>query len=125
MNNTILSALLSLMIPTAALAAVQSGNVYVRLYENRIEQAKILVQQREQSLKFQQISMVRQEYLYAQRATSAQTLEREQSLTKTAVLLVDDARAQLQEAMTLRDIAVERTALGLEMPICPGSPIVR
>ncbi|MEZ4752125.1 MAG: hypothetical protein R3B54_16275 [Bdellovibrionota bacterium] len=103
--------------------AAQEENVYVKLYETRVELAKILTQKKEQEFKYHLTQLDRQERLYQRKATSAAELEAHQREAKVAELAVDDARMQVREATIMRDIAKERVALGLEMPICPGSPV--
>ena len=98
-----------------------SSNVYVRLYQTRLEYALGEVSKRTQELKYELIQLKRYEHLYQRKASSAAEFETAQRSAKVAELTLQNAKVQADEAKVMLDIAIERVALGLEMPICPNS----
>ncbi len=90
----------------------------IRMYAQRVEQAKARRGQKEETLKVLKIDRWRTETLYKANAVSAEELDMIRQEVEIAALQTQDLEFAIKEAEALLDIAVDRISIGLDMPIC-------
>jgi len=109
------------IVPTLAMSfGDDSENVYVKLYQQRLEVAEVEVDTQIARLDYDMKVLERMKILHGRSAVTTQELEEWQRNTRISELAVQELKAKVKEAQALLDIAKERIHLGLDMPICPS-----
>ncbi len=93
-------------------------DVYVRLYLQRVQRAKVQTEMQRERLKLKRLQRDRRETLYKKNAVSAQELDQARGAVEAAALAVVEYEALTSAQEAMLDIAVDRVSLGLGMPIC-------
>lgn len=98
--------------------AFADRDIFIDLYKARLDQTKAFYGIEQVQLEYLKNYHGRRQKLMDLNATSTEDFQDAVRQLKNGELGVLDAQARVAEAQALYDIAVERSRLGVDMPIC-------
>ncbi len=116
-TNLILMVLTGIFVATP-FAFADDTNVYIRLYEKRVEFAKADVKKQEAETSYQLASLARARYLVEKNAITQQEFERIEADYKKSLAEEDVLRAKVGEEEATLDVVKQLVQNSQPVPLC-------